>query len=1395
MLYENYQNKILRLSKFLAKVVKYMVLIIAVTVLCVSAVTALLAAKGLPSAVRCPSEVHYGESIDYRASAFLSQVRYEFRKADGGAWSKDVPTLPGTYEIRAIGRSSFGNDRYSEPATFTIVPRSIRIQVSEKAMVFGELPTVVYDSIREGDRLVCQDFIYSDITAVTTQVTPDASTVQILDPDGNDVSSAYDIETVTTDLTFQKRPLKVIVGNSSDTYDATAHSFDQYEIAKGFTLGAEDTLTAVFSSTLTNPGTIQNSPKLTVYHWQDGIALDVTGQYDIEIEAGKLTVEKRPLYLLTGSDSKTYDGQTISSTDYKFLPAMDIDVSDGAVITTPITTPSDVVLLVDGHELTIVKSTSAVDAGSYDNIFDVKITDADGRDVTDNYSIHQFYGMLTIRQAPFEFVTFGKEWVYDGQEHSLVDYETSGLLTGHSLKFGTINSITEVGSVSAVDFPIYILDEDGRNIASNYELTSFSLGRLRVTPRPITLRTGDLTVEYDSYPHQQVEYDIPSELSLVDTHRLIVTSSTTVTNVDDSGSNVFSYVILDDHNVSVGNNYEITEQWGTLTVTPHPITVSTPSQSWIYDGTHHELTAYSLSDPTECDYAMASIPPGSSAPGITNVGEIENAFDIAFFRYETNENVTSNYDITYDYGTLTIEARPVCIETGSYTWVYDDQWHSCQDWYYSPDSPLTLLGNHFLSIQESSKLKNAGVIENEFISYQILDDDNIDQTSNYDLTISKNGKLEILRREIILQPENMEKEYDGTPLHNGDTYVSDLSPYPLVETHVMKVIGSASRTEIGQTIFAWNDDLQEGDNEVIITEGDDDVSSNYFIICFEGYINIRPIRIVITSESDSKMYDGTPLTNPTFYIEGDFLPGHTIYPKVTGSITEPGTVSNKITADILDDVTGESVAKYYDLDFKPGKLTISTPETIFGQVKDDQDGLIYLRMESFGNYDGRNWGSATSYGQTLPNGLSYNYLSSLAMRNSGAEVHWLELSDLTTPMLPYYMGLDPTYAMPTDDVAYSYPSGSFGLQYYDISSINLASLKGNLGDYSVYEETYRSFVYEQYLTIDEETRSYMETIIDQQEFSLSDPDVIDKIAHYIQNAATYSLDYDPEMDQAANVAIAFLDQYRKGVCTHYASAATLLYRTLGIPARYVQGFMIETKKDDFVQIKSPGHAWVEVYCDGVGWIRVEVTGGMKDGIGDSEADTPDLKHTIEIMLYPIQKYYDGQPAVFQDGDYEIIAPDGVDVDLELNISITNVDQYRLKDLNMYTDTFASYRVYQNGVDVTEQYSIVFTSVNGTDENEIVIQVDPRKIQLATASQTKYDDGTALTNSSVTIVQGSLANGHHLETTVEGYIDVPGSTENIITYFRIVDDEGNDFSYCYDVGIILGTLTIIPAPEE
>lgn len=59
---------------------------------------------------------------------------------------------------------------------------------------------------------------------------------------------------------------------------------------------------------------------------------------------------------------------------------------------------------------------------------------------------------------------------------------------------------------------------------------------------------------------------------------------------------------------------------------------------------------------------------------------------------------------------------------------------------------------------------------------------------------------------------------------------------------------------------------------------------------------------------------------------------------------------------------------------------------------------------------------------------------------------------------------------------------------------------------------------------------------------------------------------------------------------HFASAATLMLRTLGIPARYVSGFTAELAAGETVEVPdSAAHAWVEIYLDGYGWYPVEVT--------------------------------------------------------------------------------------------------------------------------------------------------------------------------------------------------------------
>lgn len=72
----------------------------------------------------------------------------------------------------------------------------------------------------------------------------------------------------------------------------------------------------------------------------------------------------------------------------------------------------------------------------------------------------------------------------------------------------------------------------------------------------------------------------------------------------------------------------------------------------------------------------------------------------------------------------------------------------------------------------------------------------------------------------------------------------------------------------------------------------------------------------------------------------------------------------------------------------------------------------------------------------------------------------------------------------------------------------------------------------------------------------------------------------------------FLFDIRRGYCTYYASAFVTMARSLGIPARYVEGFIVTGLPDDmgYVNVLNRhGHAWAEVYFEGFGWFRFEPT--------------------------------------------------------------------------------------------------------------------------------------------------------------------------------------------------------------
>ncbi|HEX4076935.1 MAG TPA: DUF3488 and transglutaminase-like domain-containing protein, partial [Candidatus Acidoferrales bacterium] len=103
------------------------------------------------------------------------------------------------------------------------------------------------------------------------------------------------------------------------------------------------------------------------------------------------------------------------------------------------------------------------------------------------------------------------------------------------------------------------------------------------------------------------------------------------------------------------------------------------------------------------------------------------------------------------------------------------------------------------------------------------------------------------------------------------------------------------------------------------------------------------------------------------------------------------------------------------------------------------------------------------------------------------------------------------------------------------------------------------------------------------------------IESYLRTHYSYTLDLSGPRarDPLAN----FLFVRRAGHCEYFASAMTIMLRSIGIPARYTTGFLPGEFNDvggDYIIRESDAHAWVEVYFPGSGWITFDPTPGGAD---------------------------------------------------------------------------------------------------------------------------------------------------------------------------------------------------------
>ncbi len=145
------------------------------------------------------------------------------------------------------------------------------------------------------------------------------------------------------------------------------------------------------------------------------------------------------------------------------------------------------------------------------------------------------------------------------------------------------------------------------------------------------------------------------------------------------------------------------------------------------------------------------------------------------------------------------------------------------------------------------------------------------------------------------------------------------------------------------------------------------------------------------------------------------------------------------------------------------------------------------------------------------------------------------------------------------------------------------------------------------------------------------------IRNWLRANYHYRLDVPPQ-DTNMDFVYRFLLGYeREGYCMHFASAMTVMCRIVGLPARYVEGYLAEPNANGVAHVTGlQAHAWTEVYFEGFGWLVFDPTPPRHNmtqnpGDGSSQDDnqdepTPSPTATPEPIPTPEPDDMSGEPS-------------------------------------------------------------------------------------------------------------------------------------------------------------------------
>lgn len=156
-----------------------------------------------------------------------------------------------------------------------------------------------------------------------------------------------------------------------------------------------------------------------------------------------------------------------------------------------------------------------------------------------------------------------------------------------------------------------------------------------------------------------------------------------------------------------------------------------------------------------------------------------------------------------------------------------------------------------------------------------------------------------------------------------------------------------------------------------------------------------------------------------------------------------------------------------------------------------------------------------------------------------------------------------------------------------------------LENYFIEESNYNTYVYSDFTYLSGSDKQRIKKEIgesgDQSKGHIDYKYAIRKITEYLDENFIYTENLGNRPTEEPQMLSEFFEK-KKGYDVQYATAATLMFRYYGIPARYVEGYLVTPEDAEKAEKGKPfeigferAHAWTEIYIDGAGFVPVEVT--------------------------------------------------------------------------------------------------------------------------------------------------------------------------------------------------------------